>query len=102
MVRVPLEERIADPAPVTVHCEDWGLWLPNSKGNLNCFSALQKWLEAAQITLLAAPPSIKIEPKPSPSTNVEQAPNIPMKGKLESRSPKLEEIHWFSKSPAKQ
>ena len=36
------------------------------------------------------------------STNVEQAPNTPKKGIFNSRSPKLEEIHWFNKSPAKQ
>ena len=98
----PELERIAEPEPVTVHWEEGGLWFPNSKGNLNCFSALQKWLDAAQIHLLAAPPSINIEPNCNPSTNVEQAPNIPYNGIPSSLNPKLEEIHWLSKSPAKQ
>ena len=99
---VPLEDKITEPAPVTVHWEDCGLWFPSSNGNLNCFSALQKWLEAPQIILFAAPLSINIEPTPKPSTKVEQAPNIPIKGISKSRRPKLEDIHWFNKSPAKQ
>ena len=72
-------ERTATPLPVTVHWEVGVLWLPNSSGNLNCFSLLQKWLEVPQITFWAAPPSIKAEPKDSASTKVEQAPNIPKK-----------------------
>ena len=43
----PTLESIVAPLPVTVHCAEGGLWFPNSSGNLNCFSALQKWLEAA-------------------------------------------------------
>ena len=98
---VPELERIAAPAPVTVHCDVGGLWFPNSNGNLNCFSALQKWLEAAHITFLAHA-SVIIEPRLRPSTKVEQAPNIPKNGIFKSLKPKLEEIHWFNKSPAKQ
>ena len=98
----PLLLNIAAPAPVTVHCAVGGLWVPSSSGNLNCFSALQKWLEVAHITLLAAPPSINTEPKHILSTKVEHAPNTPKKGTFVSLNPKSEEIHWFSKSPAKQ
>ena len=94
-------EIIAAPEPVTVHCEDGGLWFPNSSGNLNCFSALQKWLEVAQRTF-SAKLSAQIALKLIDSTNVEHAPKTPKKGKFNSRKPKLEEIHWFNKSPAKQ
>ena len=94
-------DNIAAPAPVTVHCDVGGRWFPNSNGNLNCFSALQKWLDAAHNTCCAHA-SVTIEPRLRPSTKVEQAPNIPRKGILSARSPKLEEIHWFNKSPAKQ
>ena len=45
------------------------------------------------MTLLAAPQSINIEPNPKHSTKVEHAPNMPINGMLESRKPKLEEIH---------
>ena len=93
---------IAAPEPVTVHWADWGLWFPSSSGKRNCFSALQKWLEVAQSTFVAAPASTKTLPKQRLSTNVEQAPNTPKKGTFNSRRPKLEEIHWFNKSPAKQ
>ena len=99
---VPEELTIAAPDPVTVHWADCGLWFPSSKGNLNCFSALQKWLEVAQSTFVAHPPSTKTLPKQRLSTKVEQAPKTPKNGILSSRSPKLEEIHWFNKSPAKQ
>lgn len=49
-----------------------------------------------------APPSRKTLAIHKASTKVEHAPKIPKKGKFNSRNPKLEEIHWFSKSPAKQ
>ena len=98
----PHFERIAEPAPVTVHWDVGGLWFPSSSGNLNCFSALQKWLDADAIHLSAAPPSIKIDESCIPSTKVEQAPNMPYKGIPSSLKPKLEDIHWLSKSPAKQ
>ena len=93
---------MAQPEPVTVHWLAGGLWFPSSRGNLNCFSALQKWLELAQATLPAKFPSIAIEPKIIDSTKVEQAPNTPKKGILESLRPNDDEIHWFNKSPAKQ
>ena len=86
-------DSIAAPEPVTVHCEVGGLWLPSSSGKRNCFSALQKWLDVAQSTFLAALPSKKILPKHKLSTKVEQAPKIPKKGIFNSRNPKLEEIH---------
>lgn len=98
----PFLDTIALPEPVTVHWEDGGLWFPSSKGNLNCFSALQKWLDTAAIIFSAPPPSIKTEAKLKASTKVEHAPNIPKKGTPNSLKPKLEDIHWFSKSPAKQ
>ena len=99
---VPDDVRIAAPEPVTVHCAVGGLWFPSSNGNLNCFSALQKWLDVAHNTFCAAPLSINTLPRHILSTNVEHAPNTPKKGIFSSRRPKLEEIHWFSKSPAKQ
>mgnify|MGYP007127196071 FL=1 len=99
---MPLEDKTAAPEPVTVHWEVGGRWFPNSKGKRNCFSALQKWLEVAQRTLEAAPLAINTLPKHILSTKVEQAPKTPKKGIFNSLSPKLEEIHWFSKSPAKQ
>ena len=85
---------------MTVHWLEGGLWLPNSKGNLNCFSALQKWLDVAHKTC-SANDSTQIAPKLKDSTNVEHAPNTPKNGIFNSLSPKLEEIHWFNKSPAK-
>ena len=96
---MPEVDNTVDAAPVTVHCAVGGLWFPNSKGNLNCFSALQKWLEVEVITFMPAPLSKKEEPKINPSTKVEQAPKIPKKGISKSRIPKLVEIHWFNKSP---
>jgi len=93
---------MAQPLPVTVHWADCGLWFPNSKGYLNCFSALQKWLDVAQIIFFETPDEIKTEPRQIASINVEHAPNIPKKGMFKERSPKQEEIHWFNKSPAKQ
>ena len=89
---------IAAPLPVTVHWAVGGLWLPSSRGNLNCFSAVQKWLEVAHITFFANP-STHIEPIHKLSAKVEHAPNIPKYGIFVSRSPKLDEIHWLSKSP---
>jgi len=99
---LPSLDKIAAPEPVTVHWEVGGLWFPSSSGNLNCFSALQKWLEVEQRTFLAAPDSINILPKHILSTKVEQAPKTPKNGIFISLKPKLEEIHWLSKSPAKQ
>ena len=37
--------------------------------------------------------SVKMAPRLSPSTKVEQAPKIPIKGMFNSRKPKLDEIH---------
>ena len=99
---VPLALTTAAPEPVTVHWADCGLWFPSSSGKRNCFSALQKWLDVAHNTLVAAPDSTKTLPRHKLSTKVEQAPNTPKKGIFNSRKPKLEEIHWFNKSPAKQ
>lgn len=99
---VPFLLKIAAPEPVTVHCAEGVRWFPSSRGNLNCFSALQKWLEVAQSTFVAPPPSIKTLPIHKPSTNVEQAPKIPKNGMFVSLKPKLVEIHWFKRSPAKQ
>ena len=39
---LPFFARIEQPAPVTVHCDVGGLWLPSSKGYLNCLSAVEK------------------------------------------------------------
>ena len=39
---------------------------------------------------------------PTDSTKVEHAPNTPKKGILNSLRPKLEDKHWFKRSPAKQ
>ena len=97
----PVFDKIAVPAPVTVHWDVCGRWFPSSNGNLNCFSALQKWLEAAHIAFLAHASTI-IAHKLNPSTKVEQAPNIPKKGIFNPLNPKLDDIHWFNKSPAKQ
>ena len=99
---VPFLDKTTLPLPVTVHWLDWGLWFPSSKGKRNCFSALQKWLELAQTTFVAKSPSIVIEPSVIDSTKVEQAPKTPKNGIFNSLSPKEDEIHWFSKSPAKQ
>ena len=99
---VPFFVKSAAPEPVTVHWAVGVRWFPSSRGNLNCFSALQKWLEVAQSTFVAPPPSIKTLPMHNPSTNVEQAPNIPKKGMFKSRKPKFVDIHWFKRSPAKQ
>ena len=98
---VPFFEIIAAPLPVTVHWDVGGRWLPSSRGNLNCFSALQKWLEVAH-NAFSAKLSTAIADRAIDSTKVEHAPNTPKNGMLSSRSPKLEEIHWLSKSPAKQ
>ena len=49
----PDEVKIAAPEPVTVHWDVGRLWFPSSSGNLNCFSALQKWLDVAHKTLVA-------------------------------------------------
>ena len=98
----PLALKIAAPDPVTVHWEDGGLWFPSSNGNLNCFSALQKWLDVAQSTFWAEPEETKTLPRHILSAKVEHAPNTPKNGIFNSRNPKLEEIHWFNKSPAKQ
>lgn len=95
-------DTIAEPAPVTVHWDEGGLWFPSSRGNLNCFSALQKWLDVAAIIFDALPEPIKTEARLNASTKVEQAPKIPKKGMPKSLNPKLDEIHWFNKSPAKQ
>ena len=40
-------------------------------------------------------------PKRFVSTKVEHAPNTPKNGIFKSLKPKLEEIHWLIKSPAK-
>ena len=69
MDRFPFLDKIAAPLPVTVHWLVGGLWFPNSNGNLNCFSALQKWLEVAQSTLFAKL-STAIAPKDRDSTKV--------------------------------
>ena len=95
----PFLVKITAPEPVTVHWLEGGLWFPNSKGKRNCFSALQKWLEVAHKTF-SATPSTKTAPKDKDSTKVEQAPKTPKKGIFNSLKPKLEEIHWFNKSPA--
>ena len=73
----PESDNTTAPAPVTVHWAVGGLWVPNSSGNLNCFSALQKWLDVAHSTFFAAFPSINTAPKHILSTNVEHAPNTP-------------------------
>ena len=46
---IPSLATIAAPLPVTVHCDVGGRWFPSSRGKRNCFSALQKWLDAAQM-----------------------------------------------------
>lgn len=79
--------------PVTVHWEVGGLWFPNSRGNLNCFSALQKWLDVAKRAFFATPEEVRILDKIIPSTKVEQAPKIPKYGIEKLRIPKLAEIH---------
>ena len=98
---MPELDKTAAPAPVTVHWDVGGRWFPSSSGNLNCFSALQKWLDAAHNTCFEQA-SVITAPKLNPSTKVEQAPKIPKNGIFNSLNPKLEEIHWFNKSPAKQ
>ena len=98
----PVLDKTVAPAPVTVHCAVGVLCVPSSSGNLNCFSALQKWLDVAHITLFAPPPSRNTEPRHILSTNVEQAPNTPKYGMFVSLNPKSLDIHWFNKSPAKQ
>ena len=90
---------ITPPLPVTVHVADNGRWFPYSSGNLNCFSALAKWLEVTAITLSAQPPATSIEPSDIPSPIVEQAPNKPKYGILYLARPKDEAISCPNKSP---
>jgi hypothetical protein len=52
--------------------------------------------------LFAKPPSIKLEATIIDSIKVEHAPNNPMYGMFDSLYAKLDAIHWFNKSPAKQ
>ena len=48
----------------------------------------------------AAPLSTRTEESPRVSAMVEQAPYCPRKGIPKERRPKVEEMHWFSRSPA--
>ena len=66
-------ERIVQAAPVTVRCEVGIACVPISSGMRYCRSAVQKWLAAAQATLLAKPPSMSIAPMSKDSDIVEQA-----------------------------
>ena len=68
---------------------------------LNCFSALQKWLDVAQSTFCAAQRRLKYYLGTCPQQKWSMHQIWPKKGIFISLSPKLEEMHWLSKSPAK-
>ena len=91
----------AQPAAVAVHWAVGARWPPYSKGRRNWRSAEQKWELVTARAFSAAPLSTRMEASSSVWAMVEQAPYCPRKGMPKSSSPKVEEMHWLSKSPAR-
>ena len=91
----------AQPAAVAVHWAVGARWPPYSKGRRNWRSAEQKWELVTASARRAAPLSTRMDATSSVWAMVEQAPYWPRKGMRKSSRPKVEEMHWFSKSPAR-
>ncbi len=65
------------PLPVTVHVAERGRWFPYPRGKRNSFSAVAKWLEAAQRICSPHPAAAATAPRERASPMVEQAPYRP-------------------------
>ena len=76
-------------------------WPPYSRGKRNCRSAEQKWEDVTATARRAIPVSTNSDASPSVWAIVEHAPYCPKKGIPRLRRPKVEEIHWFNRSPAR-
>ena len=88
------------PRPSPSTAPTGGRCVPSSSGKRNCRSAVQKWLLAAQTSLVArfrrrgaSRPTARL------SAIVEQAPNSPRNGMPRSRQAKHDAASWFRRSP---
>lgn len=93
--------RIQLPAPVTVHCAVGVRTPPYSSGKRYCRSADAKCDEVTQAETFAPPLSTADAAIIRLCAIVEHAPYCPRYGIPNFISPKLDPMHWLSKSPAK-
>ena len=98
---LPLSPTTAQPAAVAVHWAVGERCPPYSRGRRNCRSAEQKWELVTAAACRAAPLSTARAASSRAWAMVEHAPYCPKKGTWYPITPKVEEMHWFSKSPAK-
>ena len=93
--------RIQLPAPVTVHCAVGVRTPPYSSGKRYCRSADAKCDEVTHAETFAPPLSTADAAIIRLCAIVEHAPYCPRYGIPNFISPKLDPMHWLSKSPAK-